>query len=406
MACVALLIGLTWSSAVRAADDTTGGKTDDVANVEHLAIDSTGKLKPIDGPKAWELHESIQRGVAFLLESQNADGSWGSATHTKDLNIYAPVPGAHHAFRAATTALCVSALIEVGVDDDPRAVAAIERGEAWLLDHLPEVRRPSVSAIYNVWAHAYGIQALVRMLDRHSGDVSPVTRNRITAEIADQIDRLRRYQYVSGGWGYYDFDSQTQHPAGDTETSFTTATVMVALREAQDAGVQPPTKIVEHGVRAIERQRKPDNTYLYSQGFHFYPMRGINRPGGSLGRTQACNLALRVWGDGTVTDDVLAGWLDRLFLRNGWLSMGRKRPIPHESYFQVAGYFYYYGHYYGALCIDQLPPERRPIYQDYMAATLLALQEKDGSWWDYPLYNYHQPYGTAFALMSLQRCRR
>ena len=37
---------------------------------------------------------------------------------------------------------------------------------------------------------------------------------------------------------------------------------------------------------------------------------------------------------------------------------------------------------------------------------LLGLQEKDGSWWDYPLYNYHQQYGTAFALMSLKRCVR
>jgi len=33
------------------------------------------------------------------------------------------------------------------------------------------------------------------------------------------------------------------------------------------------------------------------------------------------------------------------------------------------------------------------------------VQEKDGSWWDFPLYNYHQQYGTAFALMSLGKCR-
>jgi hypothetical protein len=36
----------------------------------------------------------------------------------------------------------------------------------------------------------------------------------------------------------------------------------------------------------------------------------------------------------------------------------------------------------------------------------LNVQEQDGSWWDYPLYNYHQQYGTAFAIMSLQRCRK
>ena len=80
--------------------------------------------------------------------------------------------------------------------------------------------------------------------------------------------------------------------------------------------------------------------------------------------------------------------------------------MPHESWFKVAAYFFYYGHYYAALCIEQLAAVRacRP-YQDQLAHILLHLQEKDGSWWDFPLYDYHQQYGTAFALMSLARCR-
>jgi hypothetical protein len=135
-------------------------------------------------------------------------------------------------------------------------------------------------------------------------------------------------------------------------------------------------------------------------------MAGINRPGGSLGRSQVCNLALRLWGDPRITDEVLKTWLDRLITRNGWLDMGRKRPVPHESHFRVAGYFYYFGHYYGALCIHQLKPEDRPFYQDHLARILMAVQEQDGSWWDFPMYNYHQQWGTAFTLMALNHCRK
>jgi hypothetical protein len=102
---------------------------------------------------------------------------------------------------------------------------------------------------------------------------------------------------------------------------------------------------------------------------------------------------------------VLDTWLDRLWARNGWLDIGRKRPIPHESWMQVAGYFFYYGHFYGALCIEELPREEARVHQDHLATILLALQEKNGSWWDFPFYNYHQQYGTAYALMSLARCR-
>jgi hypothetical protein len=85
--------------------------------------------------------------------------------------------------------------------------------------------------------------------------------------------------------------------------------------------------------------------------------------------------------------------------------MGRKRPIPHESHFQVAGYFYYYGHYYASLCINQLPAADRGTHYDQLTELMIKKQEKDGSWWDYPMYNYHQQYGTAFALMTLGYCR-
>jgi hypothetical protein len=121
---------------------------------------------------------------------------------------------------------------------------------------------------------------------------------------------------------------------------------------------------------------------------------------------QSFELALRLWGDKRITAAVIKEWLDRLLSRNGWLDMGRKRPIPHESFAQVAGYFFYFGHYYGALCIGQLPEAERPIYQDGLARLLIRLQERDGSWYDYPLYSYHKPYDTAFALLSLRCCRK
>ena len=62
---------------------------------------------------AEELAKGIDRGIEFLLEDQNKDGSWGSPRQTKGLNIYAPAPGAHGAFRTAVTALCISALFGI-----------------------------------------------------------------------------------------------------------------------------------------------------------------------------------------------------------------------------------------------------------------------------------------------------
>jgi hypothetical protein len=218
------------------------------------------------------------------------------------------------------------------------------------------------------------------------------------------VKRLGGYEFVGGGWGYYDFEFHTQHPGGDPN-SFTTATVLLAFREARAVGVEVPQRLIDRGLAEVHRQKNPNGTYQYSRNWWIRPVGPINRPGGSLGRSQACNAALRAWGDERITDDVLTAWLNRLFSRNGWLDIGRKRPVPHESWFAVAGYFYYYGHYHAALCIQMLPEAKRPFYQNLLAATLLQRQEKDGSWFDYPLYAYHKPYGTAFALLALQRCK-
>ena len=389
--CIALaaLIGLATACAAATAV-TTGAER------------PPPKPRPITPPTAEALERGIRRGVEFLVRRQDKHGWWGSARNTKGLNIYAPVPGAHHAFRGAVTALCLSALIEVG-DARPAAREALARGEAWLEDSLPSVRRATPRAIYNNWTHAFAIQALARMIGRKPNDAP--RRYRLTKLIAEQIELLGRYETVYGGWGYYDFRAHTQKPSGGP-TSFLTATVLVALHEAKGAGVAAPDKLIQRALATVRRQRKPDFTYLYSEGMKWRPQHPINRPGGSLGRSQACNLALRLWGDPKITDDVVATWLDRLFARNQWLGMGRKRPVPHESWFQVAGYFYYYGHYYAAGAIDLLEPKARPHFQDHLAHILLALQEKDGSWWDYPFYDYHQQYGTALALMALRRCRK
>ena len=359
------------------------------------------KPRPVAPPAPQAIDVAVERGIAFLVTDQNKNGSWGSARRTKGLNIYAPVPGAHHAFRTAVTALCVMALIETGADD-AAAQAALARGEAWLLEHLPRLRRATPRAIYNVWGHAYAIQALVRMLGREPANTG--RQEQIRQLIRGQIGYLVRYESVDGGWGYYDFRAHTQRPTSQS-TSFITATALIALKEAQQAGIEPPPKLVKRAVASVRRQRKPDFSYLYAYSHKYVPMVPINRPGGSLGRSQACNAALRMWGDRLVTDAVLRTWLDRLFARNGWLDIGRKRPIPHESWFAVAGYFFYYGHYYAATCIDMLPRRQRPRFRHHLAAVLLRLQEKDGSWWDYPFYDYHQQYGTALALMALQRCR-
>ena len=350
------------------------------------------------------LDASIRRGVDFLLADQNPNGSWGGATRTKALNIYAPVPGAHHAYRAGASGLALSGMIDAA-DPRPEVEASIAKAAAWTAAELPKLRRADQTTTYNVWGHAYGLRAISRLHAREQDLAKKADWVRLAQE---QVDLADRYEDVNGGWGYLDlFDGvTTQRPSG-MPTSFTTATVLLAMDQARTAmGVKLNEKLVKHAIAGINYQRTPDFSYAYSFDHRLRPRLDINRPAGSLARSQACNAALRVFGETAVTDAVLITWADRFLEREGFLANVRKRPVPHEGQFRIAGYFYYYGIYYFTESVRLLPAEKHAAYAERLAAILLERQEKDGSWWDYPLYDYHQPYGTGYALMALCWCRQ
>ena len=348
------------------------------------------------------LEKSIRRGVDFLIKAQNKDGSWGGPTKTKGLNIYAPLPGAHHAFRMGTSCLALTGILDSG-DQRPEVLAAIEKAEAWLLKALPRLKRADVTTTYNVWGHGYALQSLAALAKREGVSDEKIGVYKKAAQ--GQLDALVMYQDIDGGWGYYS-GIATGRPSGGS-MSFTTAAVLVGVYDCQKAfGISLPEKRIKLAVKSIQYQRNPDFTYSYAHGHKMRPRYPINRPGGSLGRSQSGNAALRLFGDERITDKVIIDWLDKLVKRNGWLDIGRKRPRPHETHFAVSGYFYYFGHYYAARCIEVLPKAMQEEWQDKLAAIIIDKQESDGCWWDFPLYDYHQPYGTGFALSTLSRCRK
>ena len=95
-------------------------------------------------------------------------------------------------------------------------------------------------ALYNVWSHSYGLQALHRMheISSYSED-----RQKIKEVMEQQIKMLQTYESIDGGWGYYDFNAQTKQPSGSS-ISFVNATGLVALKEANASGVSVPSKLV------------------------------------------------------------------------------------------------------------------------------------------------------------------
>ncbi|HEX3356013.1 MAG TPA: prenyltransferase/squalene oxidase repeat-containing protein [Tepidisphaeraceae bacterium] len=326
---------------------------------------------------------AIQRGVTFLEQSQQPEGFWGTGLETRGLEIYSMVPGSHDAFRVATTSLCIMALRQAG------ETQSHDKAVEWLLAH-GDARRDDGSILYNIWAHIYATHALALEM-RYNHDP------RIARAAQWHMGQMAHYATYAGGWNYYDFDARTELDSMGA-TSFGTAAGLVALYEARKSGLDVPQRMIDLAEHRLEDARLPNGVFLYGSDYKYMPQLPANMARGAVGRTQPANLALMLWDSKKVDDeDALSGlklfWDDHVYLE-----MGRKRPEPHEAWYQTSGYYFYFDHFYASLLIDRL---KRTKDAKKMVEMILQHQEPDGSWWDYAMWDYHKPYGTAFAVMTL-----
>lgn len=361
------------------------------------------KLPDTIPPTLEALDESLSRGVRFLLDHQNKDGSWGDHTGTKGVNIFCPYPSGPLAFRSGTTGLCILGLNASPERDTPAVREALEKATRFMFDKLPKLKRGDTRSVYDVWGHAYTLEAACSLASRLPKDSKRFLELRNFA--AERIRSLDELADVNGGWGYLTFKVFTKRPAG-SPTSFLTATVFIAYKDAEDLfGLKSDPKVFHRCFNLLKSMRTPNGAYVYAREHIKYSTTPINRHTGSLARTPAGDLALLRYDPALISERQLEDGLDRLWSRSGWLSMALKKPLPHESFAQNSGYFYFYGYYYAAKCLDYIPDEKLVRHAAYVSKGVLPLQEKDGSWWDYPLYNYHKFYGTGYALYALSRVR-
>ncbi|MBU0616415.1 MAG: hypothetical protein KKI02_01725, partial [Planctomycetes bacterium] len=191
--------------------------------------------EPAATTSANEARVAIERGVAFLLEDQNSEGSWGGpreAVYTFTGDVWSN-PETHRSWKVATTGLCCLALLEA--DRTEEGLQAADRAVDYLIEHAA-VKRPSEWDTMNSWAYMYGVQALARAhIDPRHADTPRRELCRQTGELL--LRKLAECQALNGGWGYLEFDPpRTRHQ--QWATSFTTAAAIIAMEDARQAGFE------------------------------------------------------------------------------------------------------------------------------------------------------------------------
>ncbi len=295
------------------------------------------------------------------------------------------IPAGYRVGGSALVALAIMAW--PGFDEDPAARAAVLRALDFVLEMIETDATLSAGPQrgYDVrgWAHGYGLEFLVEA--KHRGLAAPEERaKRIDAGILRLLNCLEVNQARGGGWNY----------AGGASASFMTGATLLVLYRARELGHEVKQPLIDRALKALEAGRRSDRAHAYAGSAR----RPVPMPASSA-RSACAELALHLGGKAEVADLRLA--LAGFFAGFSELRARKSKQGTHEGPYQIAPYYFYFGHLYAARAIEALPEAERSEQRARLRALLLETRDEDGLWND-RIFPRSKSYSTAMVMMALR----
>ncbi|MCB9889488.1 MAG: terpene cyclase/mutase family protein [Planctomycetes bacterium] len=298
------------------------------------------------------IEASVQRGVDYLLRTQQRDGSWSAATGR---GVY-PV---------AMTALAGMAMLSSGTTPTRgRNWRSVRRATEYLIgvanpDGLIAVRGVEAASMYG---HGFATLFLSQVYGMEEDARRQRTLHRTLSRACGLICRA---QSIDGGW-YYTPDSRRDEGS-------VAITQIQALRACRNAGITVPKRTIDRAVAYVHALANRDGSISYS----------MHTRSGTPGVTAAASAVL--YNSGSYDDPVETRARDYAF---------RHLPVNGSG-----NHHHYYGQYYLAQSLYLHRDTRWNDYYRKMSTWLVRRQQRDGSWMG---DSVGEIYGTAIALTVLQ----
>ncbi len=285
-----------------------------------------------------------------------------------------------------TSIVCLSLLAVPGFDEDDARRAAVQRSADFVLDALEhdETLSAGPKQAYDVrgWGHAYALEFLLTALDRNAieGEERNATARAMLPEL---VHRLEANELEDGGWNY----------AGAGNSPFMTGSTVLTLQHAVEFGLELPAGLIARALDALEASRADNTAYVYSGTAE----RPLQMPGSSA-RSCCAELALHAGGRGEeerMRQAVLGffGGYEDLLVR-------KSQQGTHKGAYNIAPYYFFFGHTYAAQAIAALPADEAAAHRTELLRLLASTREEDGSWND-RIFPRTSSYSTAMVLLAL-----
>jgi serine/threonine protein kinase len=350
----------------------------ETVQAEGPAVESKGNGAPQKPAKARRLAQgegvpakyraTIDKGLAYLVGAQAADGHWEAAGGQYPVSI---------------TALAGMALMMEGsTDGDGKNAGAISKAVDWLIERgqpdglLGGRKWPGGEQRY-MFGHG---NALLFLATVYAQEEDGERRARLEKILTKAVEFLSKAQTKDGGWGYATASEGDQFDDGAS-----TIVQLQALRAARNAGLVVPKKLID--IDYLRKCTRPDGGVIYSitnkveDAQKFAGNAGGGRPSLTAGAL-ACMLTA-----GEYDSDLARKWaafcrqtivLDPL-ARGGW---------DEYSHYYYAQALYILGDQGYKNLFPALKTGESHNWSKYREAAcdaILARQATDGSWTSSPL---------------------
>jgi hypothetical protein len=319
-----------------------------------------------------DANDSVKRAVRFLLQHQSDSGGWMDSRYA-----YWSTPRILPNTWVAITAIALAGLSDWREVDPENVDKAIARGEKFLFN----AKNLSPGQNEECYADAFRLLYLKRRLARLEGGSQEAATAR---ERMNTVAKALVEQQSEKGFFAHEYPNP-----------FTSAAVLLALKDAQDSGAAVPASVFDLGSKALLSTRGTDGAFAYGAG-----RSGKPTPDGlkdAMARMPICERAL-LFTSAQQDTAALEAALDNFWKQ--FPRLERVRTCDFHTDGELAGFFFWHGMYFTSEAIKGLPAEKRSAHLKKLAEHVMTIGEIDGSFID--SHEMGKSYGTGMALMVLR----
>ncbi|MDE0960298.1 MAG: terpene cyclase/mutase family protein [Planctomycetota bacterium] len=307
---------------------------------------------------------SAERGLEFLKQTQQADGSWTDKIGRKVHYEYRGRLGKHV---GVSSLACLAFLAQGSLPGRGKYGEQVEKGLDFILRSVQTNGFISTDES-RMYSHAFATLFLAEVYGMTGME-------KVKEKLKSAVGLIVQAQNETGGWRY-------QPGADDADMSITVCQVM-ALRASRNAGIHVPKEVVDAAISYVR-----DSSNMESGGFMY------QHEVGPTGRVQRSRTTFPLTAAG-VTALYGAGVYEDKIIDRGLIYLTRHRPRRYEA---LNTFDYYYGMYYATQAAFQRGGEYWTLWHKNTWSDILSLQNPDGSWHDLVGPNY----ATAMACIILE----